>query len=49
MSLEEFATLYLSYVNEFLTVEGFASHYGLTIEKAEFIVMTGRAIAYFGE
>lgn len=44
MPLDQFAKLYLSWVNDFLTIESFASYYGLTLESAKFIVHTGHTI-----
>lgn len=38
------ARLFLSWVNEFVTVEGFASHYGLTRETALRVISLGRKI-----
>lgn len=45
MSLERFAELYLDYVNNFLTVEAFASHHGIAPYTAEEIIRIGRYIA----
>lgn len=47
ISLSEFTNLYLDYVNNYLTVEKFASDKGLSIEDAEFIFTTGRAIGNY--
>ena len=44
LTLARFTELYLSYLNDFLTVEAFANYYGLTTADADFIVATGRAI-----
>ena len=41
MSNEE---MYLDYVNNFTTVEGFASYYGYTNHQANFIINNGRAL-----
>lgn len=49
MALDEFVKLYLSYVNDFITIERFAEYYNLTLDKANFIVSTGRSISYFNE
>lgn len=37
-------TLYLDYLNNFISVSGFAEHYGLTTEQAEQVLGLGRAI-----
>ena len=37
------AALYLSYVNEFLTVDGFAEHYGMTRAQALHAIRYGKA------
>lgn len=37
-------TLYLSWWNEFLTVDGFAQYYSLTYEKAERVILLGRKV-----
>ena len=34
--------LYLDYVNNFLTVQGFADHHGLPLNEAEDIINQGR-------
>lgn len=47
MPLYNFTEMYLDYVNNFLTVEKFAEHYGITLESAQFIIDTGRAIDAF--
>ena len=49
MSLDYFVEMYLSYRNDFLTVECFASYYDITESKARFIVDTGRAVMGYGE
>jgi len=36
--------LYLSYVNDFLTVERFAGHYNISVEKANKIINLGRKL-----
>jgi len=36
--------MYLDWVNNFLTVDAFASHYGITIECAEKIISDGKAV-----
>ena len=35
---------YLDWLNDFLSVGGFASYYGLSTERAERIIKAGRAI-----
>lgn len=45
MSLDKFVELYLDYRNNFLTVEAFALHYGMTVGTAEQIVFAGRFIS----
>lgn len=35
--------LYLSYVNDFITVQAFATYYGLTHKEADQIIARGRA------
>jgi hypothetical protein len=47
MSFNQFTALYLDYFNNFLTVEAFAAHHNLSLATANFIVDTGRAIAYY--
>lgn len=37
-------TVYLDYLNNFISVAGFAEHYGLTTEQAEQVLDLGRAI-----
>lgn len=44
MYLQKFSEMYLDYVNNFLTVEKFADHYGITVEHAQQIVDAGRAV-----
>lgn len=38
--------LYLSYINEFLTLEVFAEYYDLTIQKADRIIKIGKSLAH---
>ena len=45
MSLDRFVELYLDYINNFLTVEAFASHHGIGPYTAEEIIRLGRAIS----
>lgn len=40
--------LYLSYVNDFVTVEWFAAYYNLSIEGAEKIIKIGRTLTNQG-
>jgi len=49
MSLDRFVELYLSYRNDFLTVEAFAAYYGLSMNTANSIVTIGRAISALPE
>lgn len=49
MSLDRFTELYLDYRNNFVTVEAFASHYGLSLNTAKSIVAIGRAISALHE
>lgn len=35
--------LYLSWLNDFLTVERFAEHYNLSVEEAKTLIELGRA------
>ena len=42
MMKERFANMFLDYVNDFLTVGGFASYYGMSDEVAERIINVGR-------
>lgn len=44
MSLDEFTRLYLSWRNEFVTMEAFAREYGLSYAVATEIITLGRAI-----
>lgn len=45
MSLDTFVQMYLDYRNNFLSVEAFASHYGISINVANQIVNAGRTVA----
>ena len=36
--------MYIDWFNNFLTLDGFASYYGITIKKAERIIKIGRLI-----
>lgn len=44
MALNPFCEMYLDYVNNFLTVEAFACHYGISVQVAEQIIMAGQLI-----
>lgn len=44
MSLDEFVTMYLDWVNNFLTVPCFAEHYRISVEDAQIIIDIGRSI-----
>lgn len=44
MSIDRWTELYLDYVNNFLTIDAFASHHGLDILVAVDIVRVGRLI-----
>lgn len=39
---QKYTNMYLDYVNNFLTVEKFAEHYQITVEKAKTIINIGR-------
>lgn len=41
---DELVSLYIKYVNDFLTVEGFAEYHGITEETALFIIERGRKL-----
>lgn len=45
MSLDRFVELYLDWRNNFLTVEAFAEHHGLSLGTAQQIIHLGREIA----
>lgn len=49
MSLERFTELYLDYRNNFITVEAFAQHHGLSLATADSIVQIGRMIGALKE
>ena len=49
MSLERFTELYLDYRNNFITVEAFAQHHGLSLATANSIITLGRAISALHE
>ncbi len=36
--------LYLSFKNEFITLEGFARYHGFTVEQAQAVIDTGRKL-----
>jgi hypothetical protein len=44
LTSEEVEELYLDYSNNFLTLEGFASHYDLSLEDADHIIIQGREL-----
>ena len=44
MSLDRFTTMYLDWVNNFLTVERFAEYYAITVSDAAEIIRLGRKI-----
>lgn len=41
---EQKAVIYLDWVNNFISVEGFASYYGITVEVANKLIEEGRII-----
>lgn len=47
MTLDYFIKLYLSWRNDFLTIEAFASYYGISEEKAKFIADAGYLIGMY--
>lgn len=49
MSLDRFVELYLSYRNDFLTIEAFAAYYNLSHETATKIIDCGRTISELEE
>ena len=44
MSLDKFVTMYLDWVNNFLTVECFAEYYQISVDDAQKIIDIGRSI-----
>jgi hypothetical protein len=44
MSLDKFVTMYLDWVNNFLTVECFAEYYQISVADAQKIIDIGRSI-----
>jgi hypothetical protein len=36
--------LYLEYINDFLTVEKFAEHHGITVEQAKVLIPLARSV-----
>ena len=42
---QKFRELYLDYVNDFLTIGGFADYYGLGMKQAKQIIKKGRVRA----
>lgn len=45
MSLDKFTTMYLDYVNNFLSVSAFAEHYGITVESALQLIELGQQVS----
>lgn len=45
MSLDKFVSMYLDWLNNFLSVEAFAAHYGISVAVATQIIEAGRAVA----
>ena len=45
MSLDQFVTLYIDYVNNFITVERFAEYYAIDVDSAQKILDCGRTIS----
>jgi hypothetical protein len=43
-SREKIESLYIDWFNNFLTVDRFAEHHGLTVEQASRVINTGRAL-----
>lgn len=41
---KQLAALYLEFLNDFLTVQGFADHHGFTFWKAHEIIERGRKV-----
>lgn len=41
---KETIDLYIDYVNNFITLQGFANHYNIDIEEADLIVNYGREL-----
>lgn len=44
MALNTFCEMYLDYVNNFITVEAFACHYGISVDIANKIIEAGHLI-----
>jgi hypothetical protein len=44
MKHKQKAVIYLDWVNNFISVEGFASYYGVTVEVANKLIEEGREI-----
>ena len=49
MSLDRFTELYLSYRNDFVSVEAFAAWYNLSLDTANSIITLGRAVSALHE
>lgn len=43
MNREQLINLYLVWVNDFLTIDGFADHFGLTNSEAEMLLSVARS------
>lgn len=43
-AVDDFVDMYLDWVNNFLTIEVFAEHYDITIEKANRVINIGRKV-----
>lgn len=48
LGYEAVTALYLDYVNNFLTIEKFASHHGITPKDATALLQMGKAYGEFG-
>ena len=44
MSREQLKAVYLDWINNFLTIGGFADHYGLTDRQAEILINLAREV-----
>lgn len=44
MKRKNIKELFISYVNEFVSISGFADHYGFTIDKARQVLMIGHKL-----
>ncbi len=43
LMLDNAEDIYLDYLNNFITLEGFCNHYGLTVDEANTLIDKGRA------